>query len=139
MSEENKAVVQRFVGEVINGRNLTVADELFTPGSFSHNAPPGALTGPEGSKRAVGSVHAAFPDMSATIEDIIAEGDFVAARITIQGTHQGEFQGIPPTGKPMVRPGIYIVRVENGRIAETWNDSDNLGMMRQLGVIPPKA
>ena len=81
-------------------------------------------------------MQAAFPDLQATIEDMIAEGDTVAARITVRGTHGGEYRGIAPTGRPMVRPGIYIVRIENGRIVETWNNGDELGLMQQLGAIP---
>ncbi len=137
MSEENKALVRRFVEEVINGRKLELADEIFAAASTSHNASSGIPRGPEAARKGVSSMQAAFPDLHATIEDMIAEGDTVAARITVRGTHGGEYQGIAPTGRPMARPGIYIVRIENGMIVESWNNSDELGLLRQLGAIPP--
>jgi steroid delta-isomerase-like uncharacterized protein len=70
------------------------------------------------------------------IEDVVAEGDRVVIRTTLKATHQGEFQGLPATGKTISVPGITIYRMDNGKIAEAWLVSDNLGMMQQLGVIP---
>ncbi len=79
---------------------------------------------------------AAFPDGQMTIEDLVAEGDRVVARTTFNGTHQGEMQGIPATGKAVSVSGITIFRLDNGKIAEGWLVNDNLGLMQQLGVIP---
>jgi steroid delta-isomerase-like uncharacterized protein len=82
----------------------------------------------------------AFPDRQVTIDDVIAEGDRVVVRTTLNGTHQGKMQGIPATGNLVTQPSITIFRLANGKIAEGWYSTDNLGMMQQLGVIPsPKA
>jgi predicted ester cyclase len=80
--------------------------------------------------------HHGFPDWRETIDDVVAEGDRVVIRVTGSGTHQGEFQGIPPTDRQVTATGIGIGRIENGRIAESWAAYDALGMMQQLGVIP---
>lgn len=83
---------------------------------------------------------AAFPDRQVTIDDVVAEGDRVVVRTTLNGTHQGEMQGIPATGNAVTQPSITIFRLTNGKIAEGWYASDHLSMMQQLGVIPaPKA
>ena len=79
---------------------------------------------------------AAFPDFSVTIEDAIAEGDRVAVRVTVRGTHQGALMGIPPTGKQIAIKAISMWRVTDGRIVERWESADTLGLMQQLGVIP---
>jgi steroid delta-isomerase-like uncharacterized protein len=79
---------------------------------------------------------AAFPDLHLTIEDQIAEGDKVVIRWTAHGTHKGNFMGIPPTGKEAVVTGITIDRFANGKTVEAWNNSDDLGLLQQLGVVP---
>jgi predicted ester cyclase len=78
----------------------------------------------------------AFPDLRLTVEDIFSEGDMVAARLTFQGTHRGEFQGIPPTGKQVAFSSIEVDRVVDGKVQEHWVELDQLGLMRQLGAIP---
>lgn len=78
----------------------------------------------------------AFPDMKGAVEDVVAEGNKVAVRFSGTGTHQGEFFGIPPTGKPIKSTGINIFRIEDGKIVEHWNNADDLGVLQQLGVIP---
>ncbi len=85
------------------------------------------------------AVLAAFPDLHVTPEDVIAEGDSVVARLTSRGTHQGEFQGIPPTGKQITLTGIEVFRIADGTIAERWGEFDFLGLLQQLGVIPSPA
>jgi steroid delta-isomerase-like uncharacterized protein len=90
----------------------------------------------ESTKQFFAMFHAAFPDSSRIIEDQIAEGELVATRVTLRGTHRGEFQGIPPTGKRVAFTGIGIHRIVGGRIAEHWPQPDLLGLMQQLGVIP---
>ena len=82
-------------------------------------------------------VRSAFPDMQATIEDMIAEGDKVAVRYTGTGTHKGELMGIPATGKQIAVTGIEIIRIAGGKMVERWEAFDNLSFMQQLGVIPP--
>ncbi len=78
----------------------------------------------------------ALPDFRVVIVDSLAEGDLAAFRLTIKGTHQGELMGIPATGKRVDITGMVIIRVENGKIAESWNGSDWLGMLQQIGVVP---
>jgi len=136
--EENKAVVRRFLEEVFRGGNLELADELFTPDYVLHDfAVPKEMRGPEGMKRYMSMYRAAYPDTSFTIEDQVAEGGKVVTRWTGRGTHQGELMGIPPTGERVTVTGIEFDRVSGGRIEETWVSYDALGMMQQLGVIPP--
>jgi steroid delta-isomerase-like uncharacterized protein len=81
----------------------------------------------------------AFPDLERTIEDLVAEGDKVVARWTAKGTHTGDFQGIPPTGRVATSSGITIFRIADGRIVEEWSESDMLGLLQQVGAIPSGA
>ena len=136
-AEQNKGIARRFAEEVINKNNLDAIDDLFAPNYVSHVLPPGLPQGPEGEKLFASSFHAAFPDAHLTVEDMIAEGDKVATRFTYRATHKGEFMGIPPSGKQVTFTGIRIFRFDGGTIAEQWGESDNLGFMQQLGVIPP--
>ena len=94
------------------------------------------LTG-EGYKQFFAMTHSAFPDFHSTLEDMFAEGDKVVQRFTARGTHKGEFMGIPPTGKQVTITGIAIHRITGGKIVEDWVNMDMLGMMVQLGVVPP--
>jgi len=82
-------------------------------------------------------LHMAFPDVRLTIEDMVAEGDKVAVRWAWSGTHRGEYMGIAPTGKEVTYTGITIHRITGGKIVESWDEVDNLGLMQQLGVAPP--
>jgi steroid delta-isomerase-like uncharacterized protein len=140
--ELNKAIVRRLYEEVFNRRNLALADELAALESISHEdisheAPPGMVaSGPDALRQVVQLLTAAFPDHHMTIEDLIAEGDKVVARATFSGTHHGMFLGIPPTGRPFIQQQIHIVRISDGKVTEHWTVRDDLGMMRQLGVIP---
>ena len=133
-TEENKALVRRYFEELLNHGNLAVADELITEGYQSTF--PGFVLGPEGQKQLYQTYHASFPDLRVTIDDMIAEGDKVVTRLTVHGTHQGDFQGIPPTGKPVTVSGITIDRIADGKIQASWAQFDMLGLMQQLGAIP---
>ena len=136
-SEENKAVVRRFLDEIFGEGNLELVDELFAPDYALHDpAVPGEVGGPEGIKQYVSMYRSAYPDTHFTIEAQISEGDYVVTRWKGQGTHQGELLGIAPTGKLVTVTGIEVDRVSGGRIEETWVNYDALGMMQQLGVIP---
>jgi steroid delta-isomerase-like uncharacterized protein len=136
VSEENKTLVRRFVDEVQSGGNIDLIDELCSPEFVNHSAPPGMPADCEGVKLVTAMFRQAFPDSYFTVEDMIAEGDKVATRKTFHGTHEGEFLGIPPTGRPVSIGLIDIVRVADGRVVEHWSIGDSLGMMEQLGVIP---
>jgi steroid delta-isomerase-like uncharacterized protein len=134
-SEENKALVRRFFEETSRG-NLDVLDELMSESYVDHNLPPGLPPGREGQRQLIRSYLRAFPDLRFTIEDLIAEGDKVVTRGHYQGTQQGEFLGIPPTGKQVNVALIDIVRLADGKLVEHWIEADNLGMLQQLGAIP---
>ena len=137
MTEDNKALNRRFVEEVINQGNTDAIDELIDPGVVDHAAPPGFPTGREGAKQFAAMMRSAFPNLHLTIEDMIAEGDKVVMRSTWSGTHEGEFMGIPATGRQVTVSAIDITRVADGRMVEHWEQFDALGLMQQLGVVPP--
>ena len=134
--EENKAVVRRFVDEVQNKQNLNFVDELFSPDCVDHSGM--ALGGGiEGIKRFFTMIIAAFPDAHFTIQDQVAEGDRVVTRKTLRATHKGELFGIPATGKRIEMNVIDIMRVVDGKMTDHWAVADQLGMLQQLGVVPP--
>ena len=136
MSEENKALVRRFLDELQNKQNYGIVDELVAPGYPGQGAGGGGGDSPEAVKEGTRMRKIAFPDLRWTFEDQIAEGDKVVTRFTMQGTHRGEYQGIAPTNKEIVTSGIFIHRIENGKLAERWTAFDALGMMQQLGAFP---
>ena len=133
--EENKAIVKSFVEQVQNRHDIGALDELFSPDFVDHS---GISTPPtlEGTKQFFTMFFAAFPDMHVTIHDQVAEGDNVVTRKTLQGTHQGEFLGIPPAGKPVKFDVIDIFRIADGKITDHWAVADMLGLMQQIGAIP---
>lgn len=137
MSEENKAIFRRYVEEVGNEGNLDLVDEIFS--DYASHQPDGSVLerGPEDVKRFMGEFRSAFPDFHTTIEDQIAEDDKVVTRWTMRGTHEGEFRGIAPTGKQISVTGIGIFRFSDGKVVESWDNFDQLGMMQQLGAVPP--
>ena len=135
--EENKALVRRGWEEIWNKGDLTIADKHYTANYVAHMPGPPDLPGPEGHSQFVTMFRTAFPDLHFTVEDQIAEGDKVVNRVTGRGTHQGEFMGIPPTGKQVTMTGITIDRIDGDKLAESWASWDALGMMQQLGVVPP--
>jgi len=132
-AEENKTLVRRLIEEAWNKGNLAVIDELLSPDYVLHIDAPGA-PGREGYKQAVAMHRAAWSNLRLTIEDMIAEGDKVAMRGTLRGVHEGEYMGIPPTGKQATWGAISIRRIEGGQIAEEWVEVDMLGLLQQLGV-----
>jgi steroid delta-isomerase-like uncharacterized protein len=135
-TEQSKALVRRQFEEGFNQNNTSVFDEVIAPNYVNYDYPAPA-PGREGYKQVVSAYRAAFPDMRVTLEEEIAEGDKVVTRGYFTGTHQGELMGIPPTGKQIHVKYIDIWRVENGQLVENWVQMDMLGMLQQLGVIPP--
>ena len=135
-TEDNKALVRRFYGEIFKQGKLEGADEIMAADHVFYLSGMPPVRGLEAWKQLASVYFAAFPDLQATIEDLVAEGDKVVARLTFSGTHQGEFQGIPATGKQFKVTGIDIHRVASGKIQEHWDEADNLGMLQQLGVVP---
>ena len=135
-TEENKALVRRFA-QVWNAGNLSIVDELAAPDlTVSYPLLPEVLHGPEAFKQALRQVYAAFPDLQATVEELIAEGDKVAARWTVRGTQRCDFPGIPATGKAAAWSGITIYRLAHGKVVAERGEEDALGLLRQLGAIP---
>ena len=138
--EENKALYRRTFEEVFNQGNLAIVDDLVAPDYLNHEVPPGVNNrGPDSTRQIVRMLRTAFPDLHFTIEDLVAEGDTVAGRVTMSGTHLGPFQGIPPTGRSFEQAHMHFVRFRNGKAIEHRAVRDDLGMMRQLGVIPAPA
>ncbi|SRR6266545_3480335 len=139
--ERNKSIVRRFVEEFQSGRNEAAADELLASELMIHHGQAWSETSPvdreEAKRRFAATFHAAFPDLHVVIHDQIAEGDKIVTRKTFFGTHRGQFMGVLPTGKDVTIDMIDIVRIENAQMVEHWNVIDLMGLMQQLGAIPP--
>jgi len=134
--EENKSIVRRFFEVGPSRGDLQAANELLAP-DFVLHVPLPCSPGVRGIDEVVSACRAAFQDLYVTEEDMVTEGDMVAARFTARGVHNGAFMGLPPTGKPITMTGIEIFRLENGKIAELWGEANLLGLMQQLGILPP--
>ena len=140
MSAETKAIARRFLEEAFNGGNLDVVDELVAPEFVNHDAAlPEPMIGIEGAKASIAGYREAFPDLRLTIEEQVAEGEFVTTRWSARGTHEGDLLGMAPTGKQATVTGITIDRIVDGRFVESWTNWDTLGLMQQLGVVPALA
>jgi steroid delta-isomerase-like uncharacterized protein len=133
-TETNKATVRRYLETVVGEGHVDLVEEFMAEGIELHGT--GLAPGLAAIKKWVAMLDAAFPDRNLTIDDVVAEGDRVVVRTTLSGTHQGEMQGIPATGKAVNQPSVSIFRLANGKIVEGWFATDNLSMMQQLGVIP---
>lgn len=131
---DNKTLVQQFFEEIINQRNLAALGQFVSPNAVNHTVPAGL---PQEPSQFLGLHLGAFPDVKATVEDLLSDGDKVIARVSYRGTHQGAFMGIPPTGKPIAVMGINIFRIANGKLVEHWGLADRISALRQLGIAPP--
>jgi steroid delta-isomerase-like uncharacterized protein len=136
--QENKALVRRFVEEFWNQGNLATADKLMAIDA-TIQMPTGEVVNPEELKRFAATWRESFPDWHSTFEELIAEGDRVAERWTGRGTHRGELQGIPPTGKSVQVPGSVFYRITGDKIVEFRGQLDMMGLMQQLDVMPSPA
>ncbi len=134
-TEQNKAIVRRVFDEIVSKGNLSVADELLAADYVNHDF-PAPTPGAEGFKLVTTMFRTAFPDIVVKLADVLAEGDKVVTRGAFEGTHKGEFMGIPATGKRVSVKYVDIWRLENGKAKENWVQMDLLGLMQQLGVIP---
>ena len=135
VSEENKANIRRLVDEVYNEGNLDVLDELLAPDIVDHAAVPEHQHGIDGFKHVMEWVGTFSADVHYDIEDMIAEGDKVAVRLTQSGTHTGTVRDIPPTGKRFSVDYVHWFRVADGKVAEMWAVRDDLSRMQQLGLL----
>ncbi|MFQ5980142.1 MAG: ester cyclase [Candidatus Heimdallarchaeota archaeon] len=128
--KENKAIVRHYIEEILNKGNFTAYGDCF-PAKFIFNGSPFAVQQLAAMRKSLFKI---FPDFHLAIKDQIAEGDKVVTRITFHGTHKGELMGVIPTGKQVKYAGIAIDRISDGKVAEMWHVSDDLGMLRQLGM-----
>ncbi|HEY8438281.1 MAG TPA: ester cyclase [Candidatus Limnocylindrales bacterium] len=135
-TDENKAIVRRFVQEIfVEGRKDTV-DELLADDFVAHTWPSTSGDPKRDLKSAIDRAAAGLSDAAFTIEDVIAEGDQVATRLTTAATQTGEFMGMPPTNKRYSIEEIHWFRLRDGKVVEHWHQFDQMGMMKQLGVTP---
>jgi steroid delta-isomerase-like uncharacterized protein len=132
-TEENKAVVRRAIDEVVNKGDLAIADEILSS-NYIYHFPTHDIKGPEGFKEFISTMRTAFPDLHVTIEDLIAEGDTVAACFTMRGTFKGELMGMAPTGRQLTFPEVVIIRFENGKEVEATAYANMLSFNEQLGI-----
>jgi steroid delta-isomerase-like uncharacterized protein len=138
-TETNKATVHRMHEQVYKARRPDLIGEFFTEDFVGHNIGAPTINGLEELRAGIAAVLDAYPDFKLSLDDVIAEGDKVAARWTSRGTQQGELAGIPATGKLITQEGMVFYRMVNAQIAEAWLHPDNLGLMQQLGVVPALA
>lgn len=136
MSDANIELVRRAIVEIASEGKLDVADEIIAPGFVRHDLAGQSMTlGPEGTKRFIGAQRKVFADLAMAIDGAFACGDMVVARYTATGRHAAELMGVAPTGKEVSWRGINLYRIEDGKLAETWQLADMLGVMRQLGAL----
>ena len=137
-SEGNKVLMRRFYEEVFNQRDLAAIDDFVAPDFVNRSAAQlGLVSGDlEHVTQFVSMVMQAFPDLHYTVEDLIAEGEQVVARLTISGTEHGAFMGIPATGTHAAIADIEIFRMTDGKVVECWVQADYLGLVQQLGAVP---
>ena len=131
---DNKALAARILEEFFNQGNLSKMDELFSPEIVIHD-PDKELRGLEQVMQGIARLHAAFPDLHYTAEDMIAEDNKVVIRFRGQGTHRGDFRGVTPTGKAMTYTGMMILRFVERKAVDYWAVSDALGIFQQLGAV----
>ncbi len=132
--EENKSIV-RIYQECYNTNNLDGLDEIMAFDVLTPKIMPGMPTGLEGAKAIHQKTLIGMPDFRTEIQDLVAEGDKVVARVIMTGTHTGDFYGIPATGKRVEFSGIYIARILDGKIVEHWGEEDGISLLQQLGVM----
>jgi steroid delta-isomerase-like uncharacterized protein len=131
----NKAVVHRLIDGFWNAGQADDFDEVFAPDYVDHNPAPGQSPDREGFRQFAGALRTALPDMHSSVDDLVAEGDRVAWRYSLQATHTGPLLGIPATGKPITMTGISIDRFAGGQIVERWSELDTLGLLSQVGAV----
>ncbi|WP_344486521.1 ester cyclase [Nonomuraea monospora] len=138
-TSNNKAAFRRFHAAISSGDADVIAkaiDELVQPDVRFHAPAPAAPGGVEAFTRVWDTLLRAFPDLHVQIEDVIEEGDLVACRNTVTGTHRGEYRGLAPTGRTVTYGEMFVVRFSDGRIAEIWGVVDVFSQLRQLGALP---
>jgi steroid delta-isomerase-like uncharacterized protein len=138
MSEENKQLIRRWFEEVWNNGSVEAIDEMFGENGIAHGLsddPATPIRGPQNFRPFHTLFREAFPNMMIVVEDVIAEGDRVAARCSVRAKHEGDFMGRAATQAPVEFTGITIVRIDNGKIVEAWNNFDFMKLHKQVGLI----
>jgi steroid delta-isomerase-like uncharacterized protein len=136
MSKQDNIAATEHLGAAVNSGNLNALREVFAPTVVDRDPASDQSPGPEGFIQFFTGFRAAFPDLNISVEQLVANDDNVAIAYTITGTHQGDFLGIPATGRAIKARGVQIARFENGQIVERWGSSDQLGILQQIGVNP---
>ena len=134
MSKQDNVEIQKKFGEAINSGNLNNMNELVAENAVDHDPAPNQQPGPAGYIAFFGMMRKAFPDMKVEVEQLVADEDNVSFAYRLTGTHQGDFMGIAPTGKAINARGMQISKFKDGKMVERWGSSDELGILKQLGV-----
>jgi steroid delta-isomerase-like uncharacterized protein len=136
-TEENKAIVRRYLDEVWNKGNVNIYDEVMAPTYARYMNTSGAYLDREGQKQRISGIRKAFSELYLVLEDMMAEGEKVTIRVTLHGRHTGNFMGVPATGKEVAIGAIDILRLVDSKVVEHWGVMDTFGLMQQLGVVSP--
>jgi steroid delta-isomerase-like uncharacterized protein len=136
MSQQDNIAATERLGAAVNSGNLNELNTVFAPNVVDRDPASDQEPGPEGFIHFFTGFRAAFPDLNISVEQLVADEDNVAIAYTVTGTHQGDFLGIPATGRQIKARGLQIARFENGQIVERWGSSDQLGILQQIGVNP---
>ena len=136
IEKNNKELVARFIDEFKNNANHDIVDELLASDFVHHLTDPRLPPGRDAIKLLGQSIVAGFPDVQATVGELLADGDLVVERTTARATNTGEFNGIPATGNQVTWTEIHIYRLKDGKIVEQWSEIDLLGLLTQIGAIP---
>ena len=138
-NEQNEALVRRTF-DAFNSGDTSAAEEMIADGAVNHDpATPSDATGPESFRQTIELYRSAFSDLTFTIDEMFSDGDLVCTRWSSTGTHDGDLMGIPASGSQTSLSGISIDRVEDGKVAESWVQWDNMGLMQQIGALQPEA
>jgi steroid delta-isomerase-like uncharacterized protein len=136
MSTDTNLAAQERLGELINTGNIEALDEVFHADVVDHDPAPDQGPGPQGFKDFFTTMRTAFPDLKVAPETVVANDDHVSLAYTLTGTHQGDFNGIAPTGRAIEVRGVQIGRFQDSKIIERWGSTDELGILAQLGAAP---
>lgn len=133
---ENERIARLVPEEIATGGEIELVEEAFAEDAIEHGPFGQDVHGRDAIKEELTSYREAFPDFSATVEDVVVDGDTVAMRVTLRGTHEGEFMGWEPTNRSFEIQNMVFTRIEDGKIAERWLQPDTLGMLQQIGALP---